>query len=431
MDINVERIAELAHRIANGEISGPPIRVSIDIEGDPPAPKDVQNQWSFMGLSMGPHDVPYGNVHNVNMVIARHPRLANLIWFDSFHQKYMTMLESHEPREWEERDARALLVYFQKHLGFPRIRQDAVYEGALAFADSNKRNEVKEWMDKQEWDQKPRLDTFFTEYFESEDTPYTRAAARNLWTGMVARAYLPGCQMDHMVILEGKQGIGKTQALRAIGGKWYAEAHESVMTKDFYQVLTGKLLIEIAELDSFTRAEVNKIKQVVSTPCDRFRAPYARAPRDCARTSVFVGSTNEDSYLRDNTGARRFWPIRCGKNVFPALIEDNRKQLFAEAVVAFKKGCRWWEMPEGDTEKEQENRRQSDEWEHDIANYVLGRNEITVKEISRDCLLIQMADLDKGKQMRIAACLPPLGFSRTTLWEDGRAIKKWVRNIEK
>ena len=128
---------------------------------------------------------------------------------------------------------------------------------------------------------------------------------------MKAREFSTGCQVDNMVVLEGVQGIGKSRALRALGGKWYSSASESVMYKDFYLILTGSLIMEIAELDSFKKAEVTRIKQVISSPHDYYRVPYGRDAQVYPRMCVFVGTTNEREYLKDTTGARRFWPIKC------------------------------------------------------------------------------------------------------------------------
>ena len=115
--------------------------------------------------------------------------------------------------------------------------------------------------------------------------------------------------MDNMIVLEGEQGSLKSTALGALGGPWYAEVNESVQSKDFHLSLQGKMIIEIAELDSFSKAETTRIKQVITCQTDRYRKPYGHYTEDHPRTCVFAGSTNEDQYLRDHTGGWRFVPF--------------------------------------------------------------------------------------------------------------------------
>ena len=236
-----------------------------------------------------------------------------------------------------------------------------------------------------------------------------------------------------MVVLEGAQGIGKTNALRAIGGEWYTEAHEAVTSKDFFMTMQGKLLIEIAELDSFSRAEVTRIKQVITCKTDRFRAPYGRSAKDNPRQCVFVGTTNESHYLRDHTGGRRFWPMKCGK-IDLELIKQNREQFFAEAVTRFKAGEPWYEMPI-ETHEEQEQRRQVDEWEEPIADHLSNPTiaETTVFEIATECLKFDVPKIDRSVQIRIAAALRKLGWelpNNGPTWRDGKMRRIYKKAVK-
>ena len=174
-------------------------------------------------------------------------------------------------------------------------------------------------------------------------------------------------------------------------------------------VLQGKLIIEIAELDSFSRADSTRIKQVVTCKMDRYRAPYERTPEDHQRMTVFVGTTNDDHYLRDSTGGRRFWPVKCNEIHVKLLIEAMREQLFAEAVHRFKAGENWHETPRGMTLQEQEERRHVDEFEEIVQNYLAGKYEVKLLEIAEH-IGIRQADFDRGSQMRIAKIVRFLGW---------------------
>ena len=141
-----------------------------------------------------------------------------------------------------------------------------------------------------------------------------------------------------MPVLEGSQGTFKSTGLPILGGKWFAEVHQSIDSKDFYLALSGKLLLEISEMHSFSKAEVERLKGVMSCQVDRYRAPYERRAADHPRRCVFAGTTNRDDWNRDETGARRFWPVVCG-HIDLDWLTGHRDQLLAEAVYKFKKGA--------------------------------------------------------------------------------------------
>lgn len=241
--------------------------------------------------------------------------------------------------------------------------------------------------------------------------------------GMVARVFRPGCKNDYMVVLEGPQGAGKSMALSAIGGRWHTESTESFGSKDFFQGLHGKMTIEIAELDSFSRAEVTKVKQVVTAQYDRFRASYGRTAADYPRQCIFVGTTNEMGYLRDATGARRFWPIKCG-NIKIDKINEDRAQLFAEALDVFKKGVAWHVVPYERTKEEQEERYQHDELAVSVIEYIEGKTHIVMRDMAKEAMNIDESKFDKRIQIRLGAILRRLG------WESRReSLKNIQRRI--
>lgn len=186
---------------------------------------------------------------------------------------------------------------------------------------------------------------------------------------MAARIFKPGCKVDTMVILEGEQGAKKSSTLEAIGGNWYKQLTEHFDSKDLYIGFQGKLIIEVAELDAFRKAEASTIKKIISNPSDHYRPLYERQNAESPRRCVFVGTTNHGAYLEDETGARRFWPIECTRIDLDAVRQD-RGQLFAEAVHAYKSGATWWEMPRQPTVDEQEKRYRGDALEEPISYYL-------------------------------------------------------------
>jgi predicted P-loop ATPase len=204
---------------------------------------------------------------------------------------------------------------------------------------------------------------------------------------MIARVMSPGCKADSLLILEGPQGSLKSTACETLGGAWFSDALPDLETgKDCSQHLAGKWLVEFSEMVVATRADAARFKAFASRTTERYRRPYDRKEVHEPRQVVFIGTTNADCYLRDETGARRYWPVRVGRIDIDALRAD-REQLLAEALALFRKGMKWW--PDADFEKtvivpEQSDRFDEDEWESAVAKYVQDRTDVTIKEIAME-----------------------------------------------
>jgi predicted P-loop ATPase len=215
---------------------------------------------------------------------------------------------------------------------------------------------IRDYLNKLKWDGEKRLELMFIKIFGAEDNVYIRAAGRNFLTSAVARAMRPGCKVDTMLILEGAQGIGKTKALALMGLGSHIETTASMDSKDFIGQLQSAWFVDIAELDALRKAEIARVKGLLSMTEDIYRPPYGRLPVRRLRECVFVGSTNSDKYLVDDSGGRRFWPIACGDKIDIDLLTACLDQLYAEAVHRFKSGENWYEMPEQETEEAQNDR---------------------------------------------------------------------------
>lgn len=368
---------------------------------------------------------PIANIDAVLKILCGVEAFKNLIWFDEFHNKCFTKWDSKRPREWTTIDELTLCSILQREFGLKRLGPETVYQACAIYAHHNTTNEPKDWLNALSWDGIPRIGKFFIDCLGAEDNEYTRAASKNWWISMVARIYSPGCKVDNMVILEGEQGNLKSTALGIIGGSWYAEIHESVTSKDFYQSLEGKLLIEISELESFSRLEANAIKKVITCRVDRYRATYDRKSKDHPRQCVFAGTTNDDAYLKDPTGGRRFWPIKTGI-INLELIQQTREQLFAEAKALFQKGEKWYIMPKILTQNAQELRRQEDAWENIISEYLIGKQEVRLEELAYQSLNIDKGKLTMNEQRRIGKILTRLGLIKKNVSRNGMQMKVWV-----
>lgn len=371
---------------------------------------------------------PYANLDSAIAVMQGHPRFAGRIWYDTFHQDMFTTWDSDDPRPWVDADRLRVATVFQREFGLVKFSDELIDKAAIAVAQADQRDELHDWLQSLRWDGTPRLHGWLQRAVGAPDDEYHNAIGRNFILSMVARGLVPGCKVDTMPVFEGAQGAGKSKLLGILGGKYYAELTESLDTKDFFVVIQGKWLIEIAELDAFRRTDVTRIKQVLSAQQDRCRLPYAKRAVDLPRRVVFAGSTNEHEYLRDATGARRFWPLTVA-SIDHAWLQSNRAQLFAEAVEAFQEKAIWWEVPTDAARAQTDERRETDAWEPVIAEWCIGHSEVLVSDVLAG-IGVEIARQGKAEQMRVARALASLGFQRKKVRRASRSVWAWVRDTD-
>jgi predicted P-loop ATPase len=315
-----------------------------------------------------------------------------------------------------------------QRLGLKQLSKDVAHQAVEMLAHEHRFHPVRDYLDGLRWDGITRLAALFPSYFGTEDTEYERKIGEMFLISMVARVLEPGCKADHLPIIEGPQGTLKSSACRALGGEWFSDNLPDVSAgKDVSQHLRGKWLIEVSEMHAMSRAEATQLKAFISRTVERYRPSYGRReviePRQC----VFMGTTNKNVYLRDETGGRRFWPIKAGLIQIEHLIRD-RDQLFAEAVARYRNGTKWW--PDRDFERhyiapEQAARFEADAWEENIAAYLENQTKVTVGQVAWECLRIDTPKIGTADQRRIAATLEQLGWGRLPV--DSKGKRWWAK----
>jgi len=338
-------------------------------------------------------------------------------------------------RTWSDHDALQARLMIDATYGVD-LGTQLVHDAVEAVAAENAYHPVRQYLQGLVWDQEPRIDLWLRHYLKADaekggDCRLYLSRAGAWWLiGAVARVMQPGCRMDNVLILEGAQGAYKSTALSILGGDWFLDTPIVIGDKDAYQTIRGKWIVELAELDSLNKAESTKAKAFFSSPNDTYRPSYGRRPVDVPRQCVFSGTTNEESYMRDGTGNRRYWPVDV-KSIRPDELRRDRDQLWAEAYARYLEGARWW--PEGEEreafEAQQTLRLIPDPWEAAIALW-LAKPEIatqvrtegvTTFQALRDGADVEVGRMDeRAQQMRVAKAFRALGLQK----RESKAARK-------
>lgn len=403
----------------------PPADHSIEDLGNPPVRGESkyvkQNIWNSYNLEPGPGGIPWANLDNATAIVSQHPDTRDSLWFDEFHQRVMW-----HAREFDvQKDASDLNLVIQRTVHIPKMSTSTVAEAVVSHSGKNKRHPVREWLlSLPEAGEPQLLEQWLPRGMGTDDDTYNQTVSKNFLIGMVARAMQPGCQLDTMIVLEGAQGTGKTSTLRVLGGDWYTSNNASMAEKDFLQGLQGYWVIEVEEMHGIQSASLEKTKAILSRTKDEFRWSHGRQVKSYLRQCVFAGSTNSDSWNTDDTGARRFLPVECGK-INLAWTRKNREALMYQALQRYQAGETWWEVPketQARVTEMQELRRVEDPWEVIIARNLVGRQSADLED-AWVALDIAPEKRLKRDQLRIAAIYRLLGWKPRVTWKGGRSVK--------
>lgn len=288
---------------------------------------------------------------NVLTAIRKNPHIAEALRFDLFKNSPVLhapipathgepVLPGPYPRKIIDADALALCTFLQYKLRVP-FGLEIVQSAIDKLARVRSYHPLQDYLNGLKWDGVSRIDRWLSTYIGAEDDEYAKLVGPKFLIGMAARGLAPGCKMDNLLVFEGPQGRLKSTAASVLGGEWFSDDLPDIQDKDAKAHLAGKWLIEITELAAVRKAHSEHIKSYFTAQVDRFRAAYDRRETEQPRGCVFIGTANNDDYLKDATGGRRFWPVRCGEIDVAALRKD-RDQLFAEAVARYRKGEAWW-----------------------------------------------------------------------------------------
>ena len=316
-----------------------------------------------------------------------------------------------------------------------RVRQQMIAD-VLTYVTRQKLpavHPVREYLEDLRWDGEARVRMLLPRYAGTDDTELARVLSLRFLVACVARAMQPGCKSDCVLVLAGAQGIGKSTFFRTLcGAEWFRDDAIDLRSKDAMLSIQGCWLFELAELSSTRTRDSETVKAFLSRAVDSYRPPYARCLVTVPRSSIFVASTNEASFLRDPTGARRFWPIKCKRPDLEAL-EKDRDQLWAEAVHLYESGQQWHltDREEALLREAQTQYQAEDPWMQPLAEWLAAPanaepDGYTVAQLLSVALKKEKAQHTKYDEMRVATCLTALGYEKVRRRIGKRRPMVWM-----
>jgi putative DNA primase/helicase len=377
------------------------------------------------------------STENAYLFLKHHQKFAGLLIYNEFADQVMVA----RCPEWENpatfTPRRVIDSDFLHLKGMLERQEIKVSKGdagdlAIMVAQENRINPPREFFERLKWDGVPRLDTWLAYYLGAEFQPleYLAMVGARFLIGAVSRIYNPGAKFDYALILEGAQGIGKSSVLSLLtqfgGEEYFLDSIGDLRNKDTLMAMQGKMIVELSELASFKKANNEEIKGFISRRVDEYRPPYGRLVGARRRYFVVTGTTNEvdDGWMTDETGNRRYWPVRCGGQVDLQGLTDAREQLWAEAVERYKKGERTWINTEESKmfSVEQHKRFVEDAWQEQIREHLIGQWETDTDRLCK-ALELKPRDVNNMTKKRIKNCLRGLDWYETRREGFGRVWK--------
>ncbi len=350
---------------------------------------------------------------NAQTMLKTHRDWDGVLGYNEFTRRRMILRGKGQriPRELNDIDYIQGVKWFNDH-GFPTASRSVTTDAMQAVCMDYTYDPLRDYIDGLEWDGEPRIDWWLTTYLGVAETNYSNEVGKRWLISAIARALKPGCKADCMLVLEGVQGAYKSSAIRALAGAdWFSDSLPQMGTKDASSYLRGKWIVEVAELEAMRR-EADMIKAFISRQVEIFRPAYGREEVTEPRRCVFVGTTNKGDWLNDETGGRRFWPVKVGFIDLDAIRRD-RDQLFAEAKHLFNQGEPWWlrkDIAEVAAEVVSD-RAGDDPWRDDIERFVRLKDQVHTKAILTE-MGIPIADMTPPLSKRVAGVLLQLGWER-------------------
>jgi len=366
------------------------------------------------------------DIANAKLVLDNDKRWQGVLGYCDFSYRIIKLkkppFSNGDVGEWSDTDTDRLRIWLSEKFAFTPKSADALGAVVVA-AEDNRFHPVRDYLNSLEWDGVPRVNTWLHQYLGADASRYHSLVGEMWLVSAVTRVMQAPVKVDSVIIFEGLQGLGKSTALGVLGGDWFTDTPLVLGEKDSFQQMQGVWIIELAELDSLNKAESTRAKQFFGSQVDRYRPSYGRLVQPFPRQCVFAGSTNQESYLKDATGNRRYWPVACTKVDVVDLTRD-RDQLWAEAYHLYKTGVPWW--PQEDDkhlfESEQEDRFDEDVWEELVVEWLRShsRPRVLISEVMAEALQLLPGNMKPPEQKRLGQVMAHLGWHKVRARVNGK-----------
>lgn len=336
-------------------------------------------------------------------------------------------------------DYARLRIKMEQH-GFMPIGRDLIRDVVMLVADEQPFDSATTWLNGLEWDGVPRIKSFYHTHFGTADTPYTRAVSMYMWTALAGRVLEPGIKADMVPILVGPQGCGKSSGVEALSPDpmFFTEISFAEKDDDLARKMRGRLLAEIGELRGLNTKELESIKAFVTRTHENWIPKYREFATQFPRRLVFIGTTNEDEFLADKTGNRRWLPVEVSK-VDVKAIKTDLLLLWAEARETFKRlgGIQFRDAERlGASVHEQYTIK--DAWLETVEKW-LDTPDLMTNDIPRKCEFLRASDVlrdaiglnpekvSRREQMRISGVLQNCGYKASRETINGKQQRVFVK----
>jgi predicted P-loop ATPase len=369
---------------------------------------------------------------------ASHSDWSQAFKYDTF-KKQLTF----RGKELKDEDIVTAQMWLQRDVDLYGIARKTVEDAITRRAHDNEHNSVVDWLMSLEWDGEKRLDEWIPKVYGVENDEYHRAVGSNWLRAMVQRLVWPGSKYDHVLVIQGGQGVRKTTSFSVLGGgELHVETTIRADSKDFLMQFDGRAIVEFSEGETLNRSETKALKAIITRTHDKYRAPYARSDEEHPRQCVFCMTTNDTEYLKDDTGNRRWLIVKMpeGFNADIDWLKENREQLFAEAYARREEPT--WIYPEDVAREWQEQSRVADSIEEDVIEMYQAmkpehRGEgITIRDVYTYIYRNIPEDrrspvIERTFEWRVKSVLKGvLQLEYTQKRIEGERIRKWFPTIE-
>lgn len=403
---------------------------STDVAEPLPLPAFERDKWGRIEAT----------ISNAAKAVVRPDFVDIDIRFDQFRDEIMfAPAGSGQWQAFTDADYARLRITMEKR-GFKPVGRELIRDVVLLAADEQPFDSATTWLNGLEWDGVPRIETFYHTHFGTADTPYTRAVSMYMWTALAGRVLEPGVKADMVPILVGPQGCGKSSGVEALSPDpaFFTEISFAEKDDDLARKMRGRLVAEIGELRGLNTKELESIKAFVTRTHENWIPKYREFATQFPRRLVFVGTTNEDEFLADKTGNRRWLPVEVSK-VDVKAIKTDLLLLWAEARETFKRlgGIQFRDAERlGASVHEQYTIK--DAWLETVEKW-LDTPDLMTNDIPRNCEFLLTSDvlkeaigldsrnIGKREEMRIGNVLQNCGYLRDRRFVNGKQIRVWVK----